>query len=156
MAPTRELVQQIVVELQKLAYGQDVVGLRDLRRRADREASLRSLVARGRHRRRHSRPCARPHRAASTLYLGDIFHVVLDEADRMLDIGFRPDIERILRKVPEPAPDDAACRRPSATRSGTLAKKYMHQAVELNLSKRRAVSRVDPAVLRDHRARPQV
>ena len=37
-----------------------------------------------------------------TLYLGEIMHVVLDEADRMLDIGFRPDIERILRKVPDP------------------------------------------------------
>ena len=37
-----------------------------------------------------------------TLYLGDIVHVVLDEADRMLDIGFRPDIERILRKLPQP------------------------------------------------------
>jgi ATP-dependent RNA helicase DeaD len=27
--------------------------------------------------------------------------VVLDEADRMLDIGFRPDIEKILRQCPE-------------------------------------------------------
>ena len=43
-----------------------------------------------------------------TLYLGDIFHVVLDEADRMLDIGFRPDIERILRQGAQPASDVAA------------------------------------------------
>ncbi|HMO36441.1 MAG TPA: DEAD/DEAH box helicase, partial [Gemmatales bacterium] len=29
------------------------------------------------------------------LHLGTVRYVVLDEADRMLDIGFRPDIERI-------------------------------------------------------------
>ena len=34
------------------------------------------------------------------LKLGTIRYVVLDEADRMLDIGFRPDIERILRNTP--------------------------------------------------------
>ena len=33
--------------------------------------------------------------------LGDIRFVVLDEADRMLDIGFRPDIEKILRRCPQ-------------------------------------------------------
>ena len=54
-----------------------------------------------------------------TLYLGDIVHVVLDEADRMLDIGFRPDIERILRKLPDAASNDALVghdqrRRPEA------------------------------------------
>ncbi len=35
------------------------------------------------------------------LPLQAIRFVVLDEADRMLDIGFRPDIERILRRTPE-------------------------------------------------------
>jgi ATP-dependent RNA helicase RhlE len=33
--------------------------------------------------------------------LGDISHVVLDEADRMLDMGFLPDVRRILDKCPK-------------------------------------------------------
>ena len=100
LAPTRELVQQIVGELQKLAVGQDVAvcgiyggepierQLRALARGVDIVVGTPGRVL--------------DHIERQTLYLGDIFHVVLDEADRMLDIGFRPDIERILRKVPNP------------------------------------------------------
>jgi ATP-dependent RNA helicase DeaD len=69
-----------------------------------------------------------------TLYLGEIFHVVLDEADRMLDIGFRPDIERILRKVPNPHQTMLL----SATISPDirkLARRYMHEPIEQNLSR---------------------
>ena len=33
--------------------------------------------------------------------LDDISHVVLDEADRMLDMGFLPDVKRILQKCPK-------------------------------------------------------
>jgi ATP-dependent RNA helicase DeaD len=40
------------------------------------------------------------HLQRGTLQLRDVRYVVLDEADRMLDIGFRPDIERILRHCP--------------------------------------------------------
>ncbi len=40
------------------------------------------------------------HLGRGTLNLNELKFVVLDEADRMLDIGFRPDIERILRKCP--------------------------------------------------------
>ncbi len=41
------------------------------------------------------------HIQRGSLDLRRLWCVVLDEADRMLDIGFRPDIERILRKCPE-------------------------------------------------------
>jgi ATP-dependent RNA helicase DeaD len=41
------------------------------------------------------------HIQRGSLKLSNIWCIVLDEADRMLDIGFRPDIERILRRCPE-------------------------------------------------------
>lgn len=41
------------------------------------------------------------HIARGSLRLEGIRYAVLDEADRMLDIGFRPDIEKILRRVPK-------------------------------------------------------
>jgi ATP-dependent RNA helicase DeaD len=40
------------------------------------------------------------HLRRGTLSLDRVKYVVLDEADRMLDIGFRPDIEKILRRCP--------------------------------------------------------
>ncbi|HJZ55173.1 MAG TPA: DEAD/DEAH box helicase, partial [Gemmataceae bacterium] len=40
------------------------------------------------------------HLRRGSMSLGDVRFVVLDEADRMLDIGFRPDIERILKRCP--------------------------------------------------------
>jgi len=132
MAPTRELVQQIVGETQKLAHGQDVAvcglyggepiprQLRALERGVDIVVGTPGRVL--------------DHIQRRTLHLGDIYHVVLDEADRMLDIGFRPDIERILRQVPDPhqtlllsATIGADVRR--------LATKYMFKPIELNLSK---------------------
>jgi ATP-dependent RNA helicase DeaD len=40
------------------------------------------------------------HLGRGSMSLSDVRYVVLDEADRMLDIGFRPDIERILKRCP--------------------------------------------------------
>jgi ATP-dependent RNA helicase DeaD len=131
LAPTRELTQQIVVELQKLAMGTSVQvcgvfggepidkQIRALSRGVDLAVGTPGRVL--------------DHIERHTLYLGDIVHVVLDEADRMLDIGFRPDIERILRKLPTPrqtmllsATINADVRK--------LAHRYMYQPIEVNLS----------------------
>jgi ATP-dependent RNA helicase DeaD len=131
LAPTRELVQQIVGELQRLAQGRDVAvcgiyggepierQLRALARGVDLVVGTPGRVM--------------DHMERHTLYLGDVFHVVLDEADRMLDIGFRPDIERILRKVPTPHQTLLL----SATISDDIRKlsqRYMFEPVEVNLS----------------------
>jgi ATP-dependent RNA helicase DeaD len=40
------------------------------------------------------------HLRRGSMSLNHVRYVVLDEADRMLDIGFRPDIERILKRCP--------------------------------------------------------
>ena len=67
------------------------------------------------------------HLNRGTLNIDQLWFVVLDEADRMLDIGFRPDIERILKRCPT--------ERQTLLLSATLpepirrlAKRYMYPA----------------------------
>ncbi|ACU95736.1 MAG TPA: DEAD/DEAH box helicase [Actinopolymorphaceae bacterium] len=64
------------------------------------------------------------------LVLGKISTLVLDEADEMLDLGFLPDIERILRMVPE----DRQTMLFSATMPGpilTLARTFLRQPTHI-------------------------
>jgi ATP-dependent RNA helicase DeaD len=73
------------------------------------------------------------HIGRGTLQLGGVHYVVLDEADRMLDIGFRPDIEKILRRVP----NERQTLLLSATVPGPverLAQRYMNNPVMVNRS----------------------
>ena len=73
------------------------------------------------------------HLQRRTLSLDTVQCVVLDEADRMLDIGFRPDIERVLRLCPS----ERQTLLLSATMPApiiALAKRYMHRPVRVNFS----------------------
>jgi ATP-dependent RNA helicase DeaD len=99
LVPTRELAVQVRGELVKLAHGRKVgavavYGGKPIRGQIDklRRGAQVVIGTPGR---------VLDHLARGTLELRDLRFVVLDEADRMLDIGFRPDIEKILRRCPQ-------------------------------------------------------
>ena len=97
LAPTRELAEQIVDELRSIAPTRAlkiaaVYGGVGLHGQAKRAASAHVVVA-------------TPGRLEDQLERGAfdlkrISILVLDEADRMLDIGFKPAIDRIVAKMP--------------------------------------------------------
>ncbi len=76
------------------------------------------------------------HLGRGTLRFNHVRYVVLDEADRMLDIGFRPDIEKILRHCPR----DRQTLLLSATVPQLvqrLAQRYMREPLRIDLSPER-------------------
>jgi ATP-dependent RNA helicase DeaD len=98
MVPTRELATQVAAEINKLGQGQQVrcfaiyggVNIRTQQRQLKDGCQI-VVATPGRVLDLYSR---------DSIDLSRLEVVVLDEADRMLDIGFRPAIERILRKCP--------------------------------------------------------
>jgi ATP-dependent RNA helicase DeaD len=131
LVPTRELAVQVRDEFVKLAHGRKthavaVYGgmpiraqIEKLRRGADCVIGTPGRVL--------------DHLARGTLTLSELQFVVLDEADRMLDIGFRPDIEKILRRCPSSRQTMllSATVPPPVAR---LATRYMRDPETLNFS----------------------
>lgn len=130
LVPTRELAVQVAAEAKKLCPshhiktlavygGQRIVPqLKTLRAGVDLVVGTPGRVL--------------DHLARGSLQLDRIRYAVLDEADRMLDIGFRPDIEKILRRVPR----ERQTLLLSATVPGPvlrLAHRYMMDPHHINL-----------------------
>jgi len=133
LVPTRELAAQVHGEFVKLAYGcpteiLEVAGGKHMTKQLKAlEGAVQVVVGTpGR---------VIDHINRGTLKLNNIWCVVLDEADRMLDIGFRPDIERILRRCPE--------SRQTLLLSATLdeevqrlAQKYLFEPIHVDCSQK--------------------
>ncbi|HHC30099.1 MAG TPA: DEAD/DEAH box helicase, partial [Rhodobacterales bacterium] len=99
IAPTRELAMQVMRELGWL-YGKtgarvtSCVGGMDMR-------DERRALARGAHIVVGTPGRLRDHIERGSLDMGSLRAVVLDEADEMLDLGFREDLEFMLGEAPE-------------------------------------------------------
>jgi ATP-dependent RNA helicase RhlE len=97
LAPTRELAEQIVDELHSIAHARalrvaPVYGGVGIHAQARKAAKAHIIVA-------------TPGRLEDLMQRGDISLkriqiLVLDEADRMLDMGFKPQVDRIVAKMP--------------------------------------------------------
>jgi ATP-dependent RNA helicase DeaD len=99
LAPTRELAIQIGDELRKIACYIPGICIVTLYGGAGYGRQFEDLKA-GAHVVVGTPGRVLDHISRGTLKLDDVDYLVLDEADRMLDMGFLPDVERILRRTP--------------------------------------------------------
>lgn len=131
LTPTRELAVQVNEEVVKLAHGRKIhtvalYGGKPLRGQIDKLRRGADVIV-------GTPGRILDHLGRGTLSTASLRLVVLDEADRMLDIGFRPDIEKILRRCPT--------ERQTLLLSATvpppverLARRYMRDPEVMNFS----------------------
>src|SRR5947208_8727702 len=131
MVPTRELAVQVKDETVKLSEGRRVhcvalYGGKPIRQQIEKLRKGAQIIV-------GTPGRVLDHLARGTVDFSKLTFVVLDEADRMLDIGFRPDIERILKRCPQARQTlllSATVPPPIAK----LAERYMRDPQTVNFS----------------------
>jgi ATP-dependent RNA helicase DeaD len=131
LAPTRELAIQIAEELRKIGrylpdirvatiYGGASYGrqFEDLKGGAQVVVGTPGRVL--------------DHIGRGTLKLDNVDYLILDEADRMLDMGFLPDVERILRRTPRDR-QTALFSATVPTVIRVLARRYMFEPASVHV-----------------------
>lgn len=100
LCPTRELADQVAVEIRKLARAMHNVKVLTLCGGAAIGPQIGSLEH-GAHIIVGTPGRIEDHLRKGTLKLDDVDTLVLDEADRMLEMGFQESLEAIVSKIPE-------------------------------------------------------
>ena len=121
LVPTRELASQVAGEIEAIAPRgisiATVYGGVPLHAQSKRARSAHIVVA------TPGRLNDLLERKAITL--DSVKILVLDEADRMLDMGFKPQVDRIVRRMPAQAPDHVLLGH--ARRDGRRARPRVHE-----------------------------
>jgi len=150
LAPTRELAQQIDQQVEGLAYftgissiavfgGGDGIAYEQQRRGIQNNVNI-IIATPGR---------LIAHLTSGVLKLNHLTHLVLDEADRMLDMGFYDDIMKIVSYLPKTRQTLLF----SATMPGrirTLAKSILNQPEQINIALSQPAVGIDQQVYRVH------
>jgi ATP-independent RNA helicase DbpA len=136
LCPTRELAEQVTQELRRLARAEDNIKILTLCGGAVVRNQIASL-AHGAHIVVGTPGRILDHLARETLALDALNTLVLDEADRMLDMGFAEDIAAVVKLCPKQRqtllfsatyPDGVAA----------MAAKFMREPQEIKLTERHA------------------
>lgn len=144
LVPTRELAQQVgdfldQVSSKKTLQTAKLIGGQDIRKQFQSLKKKPRVVV------------ATPgrlidHLKRKTLQLGSFHHLVLDEGDRMIDMGFAPQLKEILKQLPE----DRQTSFFTATvdnKVKDLTKQYLNQPVTISLGKPKPVSKIHQEVI---------
>ena len=100
LCPTRELADQVAKELRRLARYKENLKILTLCGGTPMRPQITSLE-RGAHILIGTPGRVQDHLSRETIYLKEIRSLVLDEADRMLDMGFYDEIKKIISNLPK-------------------------------------------------------
>ena len=146
LAPTRELAQQIDQQIQGLGYFTGVTSIAifgggdgmvyETQRKGIQHGANILIATPGRF---------LAHLASGVLKLDNLKHLILDEADRMLDMGFQDDIMRIISFLPK----ERQTLLFSATMPGrirTLAKSILKEPKQISLAISQPAAGIDQQI----------